>query len=133
MKLLIFVIAACLSLGAHAYTADELRADCQAAEEAHDAGVTAGQSQPGRADRCMGYIMGFVDGYAVSDHLATKIGVSLNALCFPRDADLPYRLLRSVRMHLDRTPPKSTISTATLIAAALSKSFPCADLLEPKK
>jgi hypothetical protein len=133
LKRLIAFAATCLSLGAHAYTADELRGDCLAAEEFYAAKNSSDPYQSIRGARCMAYIAGFADGYAVSDYLAEKIGVTLNAICLPKDKDLPYRLVRSVLAHLERTPPQSTISTATLVAAALAKTFPCADQLEPKK
>ena len=33
----------------------------------------------------------------------------------------------------DRVPPNTGVNTATLVASSLSRSFPCADSLEPKK
>jgi hypothetical protein len=133
MKYWLCLLAASLSLSAHAYTADELHGDCLAAEEFYAAKANVDPYQSIRGSRCMAYVAGFADGYAVSDYLAEKVGVSLNAICLPKDKDLPYRLVRSVLAHLERTPPKSTSSTATLVAAALAKTFPCADQLEPKK
>ena len=133
MKHWLCLLAASLSLSAQAYTADELHGDCLAAEEFYAAKSNADPHQSIRGARCMAYVAGFADGYAVSDYLAEKVGVTLNAICLPKDKDLPYRLVRSVLAHLERTPPKSTLSTATLVAAALSKTFPCADQLESKK
>ncbi|MDD2741031.1 MAG: Rap1a/Tai family immunity protein, partial [Rhodocyclaceae bacterium] len=86
-----------------------------------------------RGARCVGYVSGFVDGYAVSDYLAEKVGVSLNAICIPGKKDLPYRLVLSVLVHLENLPPNSPSSTATLVAAALAKTFPCTDQLESMK
>jgi len=133
MKRLFGIAAACLSLNALAYTGDELRGDCLAAEEFYAAKTNADPYQSIRGARCMAYVAGFADGYAVSDYLAEKVGVTLNAICLPKDKDLPYRLVRSVLAHLEHIPPNSTSSTATLVAAALAKTFPCADQLEPKK
>ena len=133
MKFLLCLASAAFSFSAHAYTADELRGDCLAAEEFYAAKANADPYQSIRGARCMAYVAGFADGYAVSDYLAEKVGVTLNAICLPKDKDLPYRLVRSVLANLERTPPKSTSSTATLVAAALSKTFPCADQLESKK
>ena len=133
MKFLLCLASAAFSFSAHAYTADELRGDCLATEEFYAAKANADPYQSIRGARCMAYVAGFADGYAVSDYLAEKVGVTLNAICLPKDKDLPYRLVRSVLAHLERTPPKSTSSTATLVAAALSKTFPCADQLESKK
>ena len=133
MKRLLCLTASCLSLSAQAYTGDELRRDCQAADEFYTEKNSSDPYQSIRGTRCIAYIAGFADGYAVSDYLAEKVGVSLNAICLPKDKDLPYRLVRSILTHLEQTPPKSTSNTATLVAAALAKTFPCADQLEQKR
>jgi hypothetical protein len=133
MKLLTLLVAI-VALPAHAYSGKELREDCLAAEgsvAASAASPNAYQSPKGA--RCLGYLEGFVDGYAVSDHLAESVGVNLNAFCLPKSADLSYRLVRSVLAYLDRQPPNPEGSTATLVAAALSRTFPCTELLEPRK
>ena len=127
------LFAALLSLQAHAYTGKELREDCQAAEDAFaKSGRLDAYSSP-RAARCIGYVEGFADGYAISDFLAESVGVKLNAFCLPAGRDLSYRLVRAVLAHLERQPPNPEGSTATLVAGALSKAFPCAESLEPKK
>lgn len=133
MKHWLLLTTCALGFSAHAYTADELRGDCLAAEEFYAAKANTDPHQSIRGARCMAYVAGFADGYAVSDYLAEKVGVSLNAICLPKDKDLPYRLVRSVLSHLDKMPPDSTTSTATLVAAALAKTFPCTDQLESKK
>jgi hypothetical protein len=127
------LIAASFSLSAHAYTADELHGDCLAAEEFYAAKANADPYQSIRGARCMAYVAGFADGYAVSDYLAEKIGVRLNAFCLPNDPDLSMRLVRAVVIHVERVPPNTTMSTATLVAGALAKAFPCSEALEPKK
>lgn len=133
MKYRLGIIAALFSLHAQAYNAEELRGDCLAAEEVHTGKSEASREQSVRGARCVGYVSGFVDGYAVSDYLAEKVGVSLNAICIPGKKDLPYRLVLSVLVHLENLPPNSPSSTATLVAAALAKTFPCTDQLEPMK
>ena len=133
VKLVIATLIASLSLGAQAYTGEELLGDCLAADDVYAGKTSSDPYQSIRSTRCMSYISGFADGYAVSDYLAEKVGVSLNAICLPKDKDLPYRMVRSVLSHLERLPPNPPTSTATLVAAALAKTFPCADQLEPKK
>jgi hypothetical protein len=133
MKRLFFVIACLFAVSAHAYTADELRADCLAAEDFYSEKKSSDPYQSIRGARCMAYIAGFADAFAVSDYLAEKVGIRLNAFCLPADNDMPYRMVRAVLAHLDKQPPKTQTSTATLVAGALSKSFPCGDQLEPKK
>ncbi|MGV0952504.1 MAG: Rap1a/Tai family immunity protein [Azonexus sp.] len=130
----LLLVTALFALPAHAYSGKELREDCLAAESSFAANAASPNAyQSVKGARCIGYIEGFVDGYAISDFLAETVGVKLNAFCLPKSADLSYRLVRSVLAHLDRQPPNPESSTATLVAAALSKTFPCPEPLEPKK
>ena len=132
MKCLL-ILAAFFAFSAHAYTGTELREDCQAAEDAYAKSSRLDPYGSPKAARCIAYVEGFADGYAVSDFLAESVGVKLNAFCLPKSPDLTYRLVRSVLAHLERQPPNPEGSTATLVAGALSKAFPCAESLEPKK
>lgn len=127
------LILALFAAQAHAYSSQELREDCQVAESFYAEKKSTDPYQSVRSARCIAYVAGFADGYAVSDYLADKVGVKLNAFCLPNDDNLSARLVRSVLAHLDRQPPNSTASTAMLVAGALAKTFPCADSLEPKK
>lgn len=111
----------------HAYNANELRQDCLAAEDFYSQKKSADPYQSIRGARCMAYVAGFADGYGVGDYLADKVGIKLNAICLPNDSDLPYRLVRAVLAHLEKQPPQTQSSTATLVAAALSKTFPCSN------
>ena len=133
MKWLLLFFTTLSALPAHAYSGKELREDCQAAEEAF---AKSGRLEPyasPKAARCIGYLEGFADGYAISDFLAESVDVKLNAFCLPPGRDLSYRMVRAVLAHLERQPPNPEGSTATLVAGALSKAFPCAESLEPKK
>lgn len=125
MKTLMVLLGCLLSLDALAYSATELREDCLAAEEVYMQKKNSDPFHAIKAARCMSYVAGFADGYGVGDYLADKVGVQLNAICLPRDGDLAPRLVRSVLAHLDRQPPNVATSTATLVAAALSKTFAC--------
>jgi len=116
-----------------AYSQGEMRQDCQAAEE-----IFAGQKSSDpfhaiRGARCIAYVSGFADGYSVSDYLADKLGMQLNAFCLPDEGDLSLRLVRSALAQLDRTPPKSQVSTANILASAFSRTFPCPDTDIQKK
>lgn len=132
MKLLC-LIALLFATNAHAYTGQELREDCQAAEELFSQQKPSDPYQAVKGARCTSYVAGFADSYAVSDYLAEKVGVKLNAYCLPKDPELLMRLVRAVALHVDRVPPNTNVSTATLVAGALAKAFPCADSLESKK
>ena len=125
--------AALLAGSAHAYTTDELRGDCIAADDQFAGQKSSDPYQAIRSARCIAYVAGIADGYAVGYYLAEKIGVRLGAFCLPNDPDLSLRLVRAVRIHVERTPATTTASTATLVAGALAKTFPCPDSLESKK
>lgn len=127
------LLASLLATQAHAYSAQELREDCQAAESFYGEKKSTDPYQSVMSARCVGYLAGFADGYAISDYLAEKVGVKLNAFCPPTEGNLSARLVRAVLGHLDRQPPNSTTNTAMLVASALAKTFPCTDSLEPKK
>ena len=129
----LLILATLFAFSAHAYTGKELRDDCQAAEDAFAKSSRLDPYSSPRAARCIAYVEGFADGYAVSDFLAESVGVKLNAFCLPAGRDLSYRLVRAVLAHLERQPPNPEGSTATLVAGAMSKAFPCAESLEPKK
>ncbi|MCG2578932.1 hypothetical protein LZ012_18215 [Dechloromonas sp. XY25] len=129
----LWLIAALFAAHAHAYSPDELRGDCQAAEEMYAKQKSSDPIHSIRSARCIAYVAGFADGYAVSDYLAEKVAVKLNAFCLPNDPDLSMRLVRAVTIHVERVPPNTTMSTATLVAGALAKAFPCSEALEPKK
>lgn len=124
MKKLLGLAGALLAASAHAYTPGELLTDCRAVDGAPGTPAAA---------RCLAYFDGFADGYAVGDYLAGKVGVQLGAICVPRGPELSERLARVALIQLERIPPNSTTSTATIVAGALAKAFPCADSLEPKK
>ena len=129
----LLILATLFAFSAHAYTGKELRDDCQAAEDAFAKSSRLDPYSSPRAARCIAYVEGFADGYAISDFLAESVGVKLNAFCLPTGRDLSYRLVRAVLAHLERQPPNPEGSTATLVAGAMSKAFPCAESLEPKK
>ena len=110
---------------AQAYSGEALREDCKQADEFLIDSKTSEPSQAIKSARCIGYVMGVADGYAVGEFLGNKIGVNLNAFCLPRDPELPLRLVRAVQIHLEHMPPNSSTTTATLVAGAFSKAFPC--------
>ncbi|MBU1366102.1 MAG: hypothetical protein KKE51_19970 [Gammaproteobacteria bacterium] len=132
MKFL-WLVAALFATSAQAYTGQELRGDCQAANDLYAGQKSSDPFQAIRSARCIAYVAGFADSYGVSDYLAEQVGVKLNAFCLPKDPDLSQRLVRAVLIHVERVPPQTTVSPATLVAGALAKAFPCADSLESKK
>lgn len=125
MKKTLCLITALIATPAFAYTADELRADCRAAQALYDGQKSSDLHDSLRSARCIAYVAGFADAFAVSDYLADKIGIRLNAFCLPKQENLSPLLVRAVTVHLDRLPPGGSASTATLVAGALSRSFPC--------
>lgn len=133
MKLLSLLLCLLLAPAVHAYSGQEMLADCRLAEAQEMETKSSDPAQRIRSGRCLSYIAGFADGYEISDYLAEKVGVRLNAFCLPNDPDILHLMVRAVVIHTERTPPQNTVSTATLVAGALAKAFPCTDLLERKK
>lgn len=125
MKKLLCLIAALAAPPAIAYTGEELRADCRAAQALYDGQKSGDLHDSLRSARCIAYVAGFADAFAVSDYLADKIGIRLNAFCLPKEENLSPRLVRAVNAHLDRLPPSGDPGTATLVAGALSRAYPC--------
>lgn len=132
-KLLCLLLVAGFSAAAHAYSIKELHEDCKAADDFFAQHKSSDPYDAVKSGRCISYVAGFADGYAVSDYLADKVGLKLNAFCLPNQGDLSSRLVRAVLAHLEHLPPNPSGSTAMLVASALAKSFPCPDSLEPKK
>ncbi|PKO36406.1 MAG: hypothetical protein CVU33_18585 [Betaproteobacteria bacterium HGW-Betaproteobacteria-6] len=95
MKFL-WLVAALFVTSAHAYTGQELRGDCQAADSMYTGEKSSDPFQAIRSARCIAYVAGFADSYGVSDYLAEQVGVKLNAFCLPKDADLSQRLIKEV-------------------------------------
>ena len=127
------LLAALLAAPAHAYTASELLSDCQAAETVFASDRAASPWDSAKATRCVAYLEGFVDSYVVTRHLADSVGVKLNAICPPDGPDATRRLVRAVMAHLDRQPPDTRATSASLVGGALSRAFPCSGSLEPRK
>ena len=94
MKKLYLLLGCLLSLDALAYSAAELREDCQAADTTIVQNKPADPQHALRVARCTYYLSGFADGYTVGDYLADKVGVQLNAFCVPRT---PAEMVEAVR------------------------------------
>lgn len=128
------LLAALVAVPAHAYTAGELLADCQAAETLYAGNRAASPWGNPRATRCVAYLEGFVDSYVVTRHLADSVGVKLDAFCLPEpESDLHFRMVRAVLAQFDRLPPNPENTPATIVAAGLSRAFPCSASLERRK
>ena len=130
MNLRSLILAAGLLLAgsAQANTIPELRTDCQAAEPIVNGERVTDPGESLKGARCIAYLAGFADSYAVSDYLASKVGISLNAYCLPKDNDLTRRMVRAVLAQLDYLPTNPGGTTATLVAGALARTFPCNSL-----
>jgi hypothetical protein len=128
------LLAALVAAPAHAYSAGELLADCQAAEAIYAGDRAASPWGNPRAARCVAYLEGFVDSYVVTRHLADSVGVKLDAFCLPEaESDLHFRVVRAVLAQFDRLPPNPENTPATIVAAGLSRAFPCTGSLERRK
>lgn len=113
---------------AEAYSGPELQEDCLAAESLLSGTRSTDIFHSVKSSRCLAYLEGFLDGYAVGERLAGRVGVSLGAFCAPRESGERIRLVRAVLAYLDRQPPfpKDTDIGATQVAAAaFSIAFAC--------
>jgi len=130
-KLLACGLLLCCSV-AQADQANELREDCRIAESmlTQQGSLTPYDSL--RGTRCISYLAGFADGYAVADYLGGKVGLQLGAFCPPKDENLAPRMVRSLLAQFDRMPPQVRQGTAEIAAAAFARSFPCNEKLETK-
>ena len=70
-----WLITLLFATSAHAYTGQELRGDCQAAEEMYAGQKSSDPFQAIRSARCIAYVAGFADSYGVSDYLAEQVGI----------------------------------------------------------
>ncbi len=129
---ILFLALGCAA-SAQAYTLKDLHDDCQAADELYAHKKASDPYESLKSGRCISYVAGFADGYAISDYLADKIGVRIGAFCLPNEGDLTPRLVRAVLARFEHLPPNPNGSTATFVASALSQSFPCKESLESKK
>ncbi|MDD2883666.1 MAG: Rap1a/Tai family immunity protein [Dechloromonas sp.] len=125
--LLLATLLTCLP--AHAYEGAELLADCQAADALYQGEKNSAPQHAIRSTRCIAYISGIADGYAIGHHLAKSVGVGLGAFCLPDDSEIQRRLVGAVLRHLERLP-NSALSQGQpgpLVAGALAKAFPCTE------
>ncbi len=85
-----------------------------------------------RSARCIAVCRRLCRWLRGQQHPAEQVSIKLNAFCLPNDPDLSMRLVRAVTIHVERVPPNTTMSTATLVAGALAKAFPCTKRLNPR-
>ena len=121
-----WLVALLFASSAQAYTGQELRGDCQAADEMYAGQKSSDPFQAIRSARCIAYVAGFADSYAVTDYLTEQVGVKLNAFCLPKDPDLSLRLVRaasldSIGMASSRLPHMTSHCLA--VSGALERIF----------
>jgi hypothetical protein len=127
------ILAATLStaltttFSAHAYDGNELLADCQAADAIYQGDKGKDPQQQIRSTRCIAYVSGVADGYAVGEHLAKSVGLGLVAFCLPADDEIQRRLVGAVVRHLERLPAatRQAGQPGPLVAGALAQAFSC--------
>ncbi len=133
IKALILAATLCTALtttfSAHAYDGSELLTDCQAADAIYQGDKGKDPQQQIRSTRCIAYVSGVADGYAVGEHLAKSVGLGLGAFCLPADDEIQRRLVGAVVRHLERLPAatRQAGQPGPLVAGALAKAFPCSE------
>ena len=116
-------------------TPDELRAgDQQVAEEMWPPSKEQHPFKSIRSARCIAS-MSLVLPMLPGQQLPGRASQRSNSMrfCLAQRPDLSMRLVRTVTIHVERVPPNTTMSTATLVAGALAKAFPLPEALGSKK
>lgn len=109
----------------HAYDGRDLQRDCEAAETLFAQPTAGNPYETLRAARCFSYLTGLVDGYALGDYMADRIGVSLNALCLPTGDDAPRLMIKALLSYARQQAPGGSLPTHLLAAGAMVKHFSC--------
>ncbi len=138
-ELLVFVLCAVLSanIGIIAAqkpttehpmpTGDELLNDCRQAMRAIEGDTTLTDLEFVDASHCTGYILGVVDGYAVTEAAEkARMHFSSSLICFPKTGFIPTpQVIRIVVNYLHENRTHLGEPAASLVLLAMQEAFPC--------
>jgi hypothetical protein len=108
-------------------TGNELLQDCKQAMRAIEGDTTLTDLEFVDASHCTGYILGVVDGYAVTEASEkARIHFSSSLICFPKTGSIPTpQLVRIVVKYLRDNPTHLGEPGASLVLLAMQEAFPC--------
>ena len=108
-------------------TGTELLNDCKQAVRAIEGDTTLTDFEFVDASHCTGYILGFVDGYAVTEAAEkARIHFSSSLICFPKTGFMSTpRVVQTVVKYLRENPTHLGEPAASLILLAMQEAFPC--------
>ncbi len=114
-------------------TGNELFQDCKQAMRAIDGDTALTDMEFVDASHCTGYILGVVDGYAVTEAAEkARIHFSSSLICLPKTGFMPTpQLVRIVVKFLRGNPERLSEPAALLVLQAMQESFPCKNPREP--
>jgi hypothetical protein len=108
-------------------TGNELLHDCKQAVRAIDGDTTLTDLEFADASHCTGYILGVVDGYAVTEAAEkARLHFSSPLICFPKEGFMPTpQVVRIVVKYLRVNAKNLGDPAALLVLQALQEAFPC--------
>ena len=101
--------------------------DCKPAMRAIDGDTKLTELEFVDASHCTGYILGVVDGYAVTEAAEkARIHFSSSLICFPKTGFMPTpQVVRIVVKFLRENPKRLSEPAALLVLQAEQEAFPC--------
>jgi Rap1a immunity proteins len=108
-------------------TGNELLHDCKQAVRAIDGDTTLSDLEFVDASHCTGYVLGVVDGYAVTEAAEkARLHFSSSLICFPKEGFMPTpQVVRIVVKYLHENAKNLGDPAALLVLQALQEAFPC--------
>jgi hypothetical protein len=108
-------------------TGNELLNDCKQAMRAIDGDNTLTNLEFVDASHCTGYILGVVDGYAVTEATEkARMHFSSSLICFPKTGFMATpQVIRIVVKYMHNNPTHLDEPAASLVLLAMQEAFPC--------
>jgi hypothetical protein len=108
-------------------TGVELLNDCRQAMRVIDGDKTLTDTEWVDGSHCTGYVLGVVDGYAVTEATEkARIHFSSSLICFPKTGSMPTpQVVRIVVKYLRDNPTHLSEPGASLVLLAMQEAFPC--------
>jgi len=108
-------------------TGNELLNDCKQAMRAIDGDNTLTDLEFVDASHCTGYILGVVDGYAVTEASEkARMHFSSSLICFPKTGFMATpQVIRIVVKYMRNNPTHLGEPAASLVLLAMQEAFPC--------
>jgi Rap1a immunity proteins len=106
---------------------NELLHDCKQAVRGIDGDTKLTEMEFVDASHCTGYVLGVVDGYAVTEAAEKlRLHFSSSLVCFPKTGFMPTpQVVRIVVKYLHDHETRLSEPAALLVLQAMQEAFPC--------